>query len=287
MPVQATFYQRLFHRDLFVSPVTQQLRVTMMRRHFSDRVCLIMSLLLLFYIGWYILESPNRVLRYKHDRAEELAYNRALNSSTPMIQNTQICSLDEVDLLFIIISYSSHFLERQAIRETWGSMPDLFGVHSQRLFVIGYQPGGNFYRDILNEATHEQDILYLPVSDYSTTLKEIHGYRWLEQHCSRVVYLFKTEDDLFVNSFLLHELVRELKTNPNEFQNRHLYKISISPLLLGQTSPYINKFLFGWSYQPGRPERNITVSPYYVTYAEYPNELYPRYCSGLNFICFL
>jgi hypothetical protein len=282
MPVRTTFYQRLFHRDLFVSPITHHVRASVMRRHFSDRVCLFMSLLLLFYIGWYIFDTPNRHGRYQIDRAEELAYARAINSSSPILQNTQICELDEVDLLFIIISSSSHFLERQSIRETWGSMPDLFSVHSQRLFVIGYQLDGNFYREIANEATHEKDILYLTVKDSSITLKEIEAYRWSEQHCSTVVYLFKTEDDLFVNSFLLHELVRELKTNPEDIQNRQLYKTSLTPLFQAQTIPYRHKFLFGWSYQPGHPERNITYSPYYVTYKEYPKELYPRYCSGMN-----
>jgi hypothetical protein len=240
-----------------------------------------MSILLLFYIGWYIFIPPNRTLSFQTDPAEELAYKQAINKSSPIIQNTQICSLDEIDLLFIILSSSSHFLERHSIRETWGSMPDLFGVHSQRLFVIGYHSGGNFYTDLSNEAAHEQDLLYLPVGDHLNSLKEIHSYRWLEQHCSNVKYIFKTEDDLFVNSLLLHELIRELKSKPNNLQNRNLYNTPLDTLFLAQAAPSADKFLFGWAYQPGRPERNMTGSPHYVTYEEYPKELYPRYCSGM------
>jgi len=219
--------------------------------------------------------------RFQYDPVEELAYIQAMNKSLPIVQNTQICSLDEVDLLLIIISSNSHFLERQSIRETWGSMPDLFGVHSQRLFVIGYHLGGNFYKDLSNEAAHEQDLLYLTTDDNLNTLKELHAYRWLEQHCSNVKYTFKTEDDLFVNSLLLHEIVRELKTKPNNVENRKLYNVQLDSLFLAQKGPNSNKFLFGWAYQPGLPERNITYSPYYVTFEEYPNEMYPRYCSGL------
>jgi hypothetical protein len=244
-----------------------------------------MIVILLFYIGWYAFISSNQTLRFRIDPTEELAYTQAMNKSLPIIQNTQICSLDEVDLLLIILSSSSHFLERQSIRETWGSMPDLFGVHSQRLFVIGYHSGGNFYKDLSNEAAHEHDLLYLTVNDHSNTLKELHAYRWLEQHCSTVKYIFKTEDDLFVNSLLLHELVRELKTKPNNVQNRNLYNVVLDSLFLAQITN-ADKFLFGWAYQPGLPERNNTVSPFYVTYQEYPKEMYPRYCSGMYFVSF-
>ncbi|CAF5099363.1 unnamed protein product, partial [Rotaria magnacalcarata] len=45
-----------------------------------------------------------------------------------------------------------------------------------------------------------------------------------------------------------------------------------------------SRFLFGWSFLPGRPERTLTNSQYYVTYQEYPNELYPRYCSGFGYL---
>jgi hypothetical protein len=281
MPAETTFYQRTFHHDLFLSPISHQARSTIMKRHCSNRVCIFISFLLLIYIGWYIIISPVRQLQFRSDPTEELAYTQAMNKSLPIIQNTQICSLDEVDLLLIILSSDSHFLERQSIRETWGSMPDLFGIHSQRLFVIGYHRGANFYRDLSNEAAHEQDLLYLTIDDNLDTLKELHAYRWLEQHCSNVKYIFKTEDDLFVNSLLLHELVRELKTKSNNVQDRKLYNASLDSLFLAQIAPDQNKFLFGWAYQPGPPERNIPYSPYYVTVEEYPNAMYPRYCSGV------
>ncbi|CAF2428287.1 unnamed protein product [Rotaria sp. Silwood2] len=284
MPAQRTFYQRIFHHDLFLSPISHQQRYVLTRRNCSDRVCLLLSFLLLFYCGWYIFASSNRIFGYQRDPAEELAYKNAILTSSPILENKQICSIDEVDLVFLIVSSSSRFLERQSIRETWGSMSDMFDVHSQRLFVIGYQSGGNFYKDLVKEAAHEQDLLYLTVDDSSVTLKELHAYRWLQQHCSTVKYIFKAEDDLFVNSLLIHELIRELKTDPNNIQNRYLYNISLNSLFLAQTSSNENKFLFGWAYQPGRPERNLTISQYYVTYEEYPKELYPRYCSGFGYL---
>jgi hypothetical protein len=257
-----------------------------MRRSSKNRLFLVLLGSLICYIAWYLIYGRSRFVR---DPAEEEAYLYAISESIPMIQN-EICSSDEIDLLIIIISTGSHFLERQSIRETWGSIPDMFNVRAQRLFVVGYEYGTNLYKDISNESENERDLLYLTIDDNSMTLKELYAYSWLDQNCSNVTYTFKTEDDLFVNTFLLHELVRELKTNPDQFQNRYLYNSSLDALFLAHMNPDAHTFLFGWAFQPGKPERNASVGPYYVSYKEYPKDLYPRYCSGwylLNFYLFI
>lgn len=194
-----------------------------------------------------------------------------------------MCKLDRLDLLIVILSTSSHFLERQSIRETWGSLSDLHEIQSQRLFIIGYQSNGNFYSNLVKEAKHESDLLYLTIDDHLSTSKELHAYQWIEKHCSKVRYIFKTEDDLFVNSILLHELVRELKNPPKNNQSRSLYNVQLDSLFQTEQPPNLDKFLFGWAYAPAKPERNNTASPYYVTLKEYSRNTYPRYCSGISF----
>jgi Galactosyltransferase len=248
-----------------------------MRRTTRDRLFLALLASIIFYLAWYLINGQSHVII---DPIEEQAYIQAVSSSSPIIQNLQLCSLDQVDLLLVIISSGSHFLERQSIRETWGSISDVFNVHSQRLFIVGYQYGANLYKDLANEAQHEQDLLYLPVEDDSMTLKELQAYRWLEKVCSNVTFTFKTEDDLFVNTYLLHEIIRELKTNSDQFQGRYLYNSSLDSLFLAHINPDAQTFLFGWAFQPGKPERNTSMTPYYVSYQEYDKEFYPRYCSG-------
>jgi hypothetical protein len=257
-----------------------------MRRYYSCRLYVYFALALVVYVAWHALQWPERYSRYRRDSAERLAYKRALNQSLPLFENTQICSLDAVDLVWIIVSSSSHFHERQAIRETWASMPDLFNVHSQRLFIVGYHSGEQFYHDLINEAKHERDLLYLTTDDRSMTLKELHAYRWVEQHCAYVQYTFKAEDDLFVNSLLVHELIRELNTKREKTDNRRLYNIQLDALFRARLNSETKRFLFGWAFQPAPPERNNTLSPYYVTRQEYAKALYPQYCSGsLLFKC--
>ena len=252
-----------------------------MRRSCTDRIFLLFIALLTFYIGRFLLNGNWRSTR---DPAEERAYLHAVSGSLPMIQNVGLCSADEIDLLLIIISSGGHFLERQSIRETWGSISNVFNVRSRRLFVVGYQYGSNLYKDLTNEADHEEDLLYLTVDDNLMTLKELHAYRWLEKHCPNATFTFKTEDDLFVNTFLLHEIVQELKTKPDQFQNRYLYNNSMDSLFLAHLNPDAHTFLFGWAFLPGKPERNASMTPYYVSYDEYSKELYPRYCSGRYYL---
>lgn len=248
-----------------------------MRRSRSDRIFFLLMLLLIVYICWYIFNGTHRT---KRDPAEEQAYLHAISGSLPITQNPQLCSSNKIDLIFLIISSGSHFLERQSVRETWGSMPNVFNVRSQRLFVVGYQFGSNLYRDLSNEAQHEQDILYLTVDDNSITMKELYAYRWLEKYCPNVTYTFKTEDDLFVNSILLHEIIRELKTNPHKHKDRYLYNSSLSSLFLARNNSVAHTFLFGWAFAPGKPERDAENRQYYVSYTDYSKALYPRYCSG-------
>ena len=251
-----------------------------MRRIYRGRVLLILSILLIIYIGWFIISSTSQL---KRDPAEERAYLRAISESSPILQNVHLCSSNEIDLMIIIISSGSHFLERQSVRETWGSIPNMFNVYARHLFVVGYQAGANLYQNLLNEAKNELDLLYLTIDDNSITLKELHSYRWLEINCPNVTFTFKTEDDLFVNPFLLHELVRELKTNSEQFRNRHLYNSSLESLFLAHANQDVHTFLFGWAFLPGKPERNAKMAPYYISYKEYSKESYPRYCSSLYF----
>ena len=230
-----------------------------MRRTASQRLFQCAVLGLLIYSFWFLFGNSS----FNRDTAEARAYRQAIQASSPMIHNTRLCSSEETDLVIVILSSSSHFLERQSIRETWGSVVDTHGVKSKRLFVIGYQPDSGLFTEISNEAQHEQDLLYLTAAESSMTLKEIYAYRWIDQYCPNATFTFKTEDDLFLNTFLLHELVAELKDQPDRFQNRFLYNSSLDNLFLAHINPDAHTFLFGWAFQPGKPERNASWWTYY------------------------
>ncbi|CAM4911977.1 unnamed protein product [Rotaria socialis] len=251
-----------------------------MRRHCRKRIFTLFFGCLIFYIGGYVFVSISEVTR---DSTEKIVYLHALRRSSPMEHNIELCSSNDIDLIIIIISSSSHFLERESIRETWGSMPNLMNIRSQCIFVVGYQDGNSIFEELLNEAKSKHDLLYLTVDDDSMVGKELHAYKWLEKYCSNVTFTFKTNDYFFVNTFLLHELIQELTTNPQQYQNRYLYNNSLESLFTAHINPGANKFLFGRMFQASRPHRD-KLSPFYVSYKEYPKDLYPPYCSIFGYL---
>ncbi|CAF4590643.1 unnamed protein product [Rotaria socialis] len=99
-----------------------------MRRHCRKRIFTLFFGCLIFYIGGYVFVSISEVTR---DSTEKIVYLHALRRSSPMEHNIELCSSNDIDLIIIIISSSSHFLERESIRETWGSMPNLMNIRSQ------------------------------------------------------------------------------------------------------------------------------------------------------------
>ena len=248
-----------------------------MRRQERNRIFFCLIFFLAVYAVWPLLKY---ILISYVGSDEARAYSKSVHSGMPLLDNHKLCSSRSIDLIVIIISMDSHFLERQAIRETWRSVNNIHHVISKHLFVLGYHEDGGFYGDILNEAQHHDDILYLTVDDGDATSKELQAYRWLSDNCGNATYTFKTEDDLFVNTFLLHELIHELNTETYRYQNRHLYNNSLDNLFLAHINPDAHTFLFGWAFQPGKPERNKKMAPYYVSFDEYPKDQYPRYCSG-------
>ncbi|CAF0754719.1 unnamed protein product [Didymodactylos carnosus] len=241
---------------------------------------------MIIYIVWQALISRNSHDNQFYEKHATVKRNKLRNTSIPIIENVNLCSkvLYRIDLLIVIISVDNHFLDRQSIRETFGAVADstlTMNVHSQRLFVIGYGIE-SISEEISNEAASEEDLLYLSIDDKSATLKELYAYQWLSKHCPNVTYTFKTEDDLFINTLLLQELIRELKTEPQNFQGRFLHNVSIDNMLLTRLGS--QTFLYGWAFQPGKPVRNETVKLFYVDWKEYPFELYPRYCSGFGYL---
>jgi hypothetical protein len=149
---------------------------------------------------------------------------------------------------------------------------------------MSYHSDHRYHRDVSSEAENEQDLLYLTIDEDSVTLKELYAYRWLDKFCPNVSYTFKTEEDLFVNTDVLHELVNELQTRPEQYESRFLYGQSLDKLFLAHLNPDANTFLFGWAFEAGKPERNARMKPYFVGYEEYFKDLYPRYRSGFGYL---
>lgn len=109
-------------------------------------------------------------------------------------------------LLLAIKSLTSHFARRQAIRESWGR--EIHGGNHTvvRVFLLGQTPPEDNHPDLSYmlkyESEKHQDILLWNYRDtfFNLSLKEVLFLRWMSSSCPDAEFIFKGDDDVFVNT---------------------------------------------------------------------------------------
>lgn len=165
--------------------------------------------------------------------------------------------------VILITSAVNNIQRRNSIRNTWCS-PSNFNSSSLPwtcVFLVGQSLDANDYLNLQTESQKYHDILtgsYLD-SYRNLTVKIMHGLDWVRQFC-KSDYVLKTDDDVYVNTLLLDELV-----------SRHTPKSDVYIGLVMQTD--------------GRLEvvRN-PESRWFVSMDEYPSSHYPPYASGMGYL---
>ena len=119
------------------------------------------------------------------------------------INPTHICGINGPYLLMLVHSKSNHFQERQLIRETWGSLQMYRNKTIKTVFLLGATKNKTEQRDILRESESKNDILQGDfIDDYrNMTYKNLMGLAWVSQYCPKTTFVFKVDDDIFVNIF--------------------------------------------------------------------------------------
>ncbi|XP_075269474.1 N-acetyllactosaminide beta-1,3-N-acetylglucosaminyltransferase 2 [Opisthocomus hoazin] len=122
-------------------------------------------------------------------------------------------------LLLAIKSLTSHFDRRQAIRESWGKEIKSGDVTVKRVFLLGQTPPEDNFPDLSDmiqfESETHQDILLWNYRDtfFNLTLKEVLFLKWVSSSCADVQFIFKGDDDVFVNT---HQILDYLKSLSKE-----------------------------------------------------------------------
>lgn len=112
---------------------------------------------------------------------------------------------DGPGLFVAVISAPEYFHKRDIIRRTWQrhlqsdlSLANLAGLG----FIVGLTEGDNeIQKRIEKESVMYGDILQIEMIDdyYNLTLKVVGLLNWINDHCSRVDYVLKVDDDVYVN----------------------------------------------------------------------------------------
>uniref|UniRef100_F7BLN9 Hexosyltransferase n=1 Tax=Equus caballus TaxID=9796 RepID=F7BLN9_HORSE len=184
----------------------------------------------------------------------------------PMLLNhPEKCSGD-VYLLVVVKSVITQHDRREAIRQTWGREQESAGRGRgavRTLFLLGTaakQEERVHYQQLLAyEDRLYGDILQWDFLDsfFNLTLKEIHFLKWFDIYCPNVRFIFKGDDDVFVNP-----------TNLLEF--------------LAYWRPQEDLFV-GDVLQHARPIRRKD-NKYYIPGVLYSKPSYPPYAGGGGFL---
>ncbi|KAK0066819.1 beta-1 3-galactosyltransferase 5 [Biomphalaria pfeifferi] len=170
----------------------------------------------------------------------------------------------DVELVMCVMSSRDNFVQRQAIRQTWGGYAKDKGNSARLFFFLGSEdpstePFESTQSLVENEAKIFGDVLQANFVDSyrNLTLKSISILQWVSQHCRRSRFLLKSDDDVYVN---VPFLVRTLKD-------------------MQELEDLKGIFLTGFVYSDASPIRDGT-SKWYTPYNLYKESEYPMYVSG-------
>ncbi|MCJ8737581.1 hypothetical protein PDJAM_G00025650 [Pangasius djambal] len=172
----------------------------------------------------------------------------------PMIMNhPEKCSGD-VHLLMVIKSIISQHDRREVIRQTWGKEQVVDGKKIKMLFLLGTSSNeaekANHQKLLEFEDYIYGDILQWDFMDtfFNLTLKETHFLKWFSTYCGNVRYIFKGDDDVFVNVMNILEYLESSKNTKDLFAGDVLFKAK--PIRKKENKYYIPPALYNKTHYP-------------------------------------
>ena len=159
-------------------------------------------------------------------------------------------------ILILVVSAPDNIGRRNSIRKTWASDPSM-NLRWKTMFLIGqakdstqeeYLKAENFMYNDLLRGSHRDTYQNL-------TLKTVMGLEWAAKYCD-FQFLFKTDDDVFVNPYRLMDYLEKPDT------------------------PKTNLYL-GFLRHNARPLRN---GKYAVSMEAYNKTIYPDFCLGVGYV---
>lgn len=117
----------------------------------------------------------------------------------------EITNSSTTSLFVAIISGAGYFRKREIIRQTWlrhfhSEIPSKSSLAGHG-FIVGLTTNRTIQIQIEKESQQYGDILQVDIIDdyYNLTLKVVGLINWLHNHCSSVNFVFKVDDDVYVN----------------------------------------------------------------------------------------
>ena len=176
-----------------------------------------------------------------------------------------------VFMVVLISSSPENFEVRNAIRRTWGADHLINGELLRMLFVLG-KPGDQsteMRTKLKTEDARYKDIVQGNFIDsfQNLTLKIILGLKWITRNCPHAAYLYKGDEDMFVNFKNIVHYLKKLRANGEATGNF-----------------FIGSKIFGNRRFSPENEDDAYFKKFHVSDKLYRGHYYPPYCSGGGYI---
>jgi hypothetical protein len=145
-------------------------------------------------------------------------YFRVDLAENTFINNSFICKSNDI-LLIYILSTITNFQRRQSIRQTWARKKDYQQLNNICfVFIVGIPSNSSELTSNINikhESLMYGDIVQLNITETyeNVVYKEVGALKWSYIYASHIPFLFKTDDDLIIDSLLLSDVVQFFLTN--------------------------------------------------------------------------
>ncbi|XP_075703445.1 beta-1,3-galactosyltransferase 5-like [Rhinoderma darwinii] len=160
-------------------------------------------------------------------------------------------------LVLAIKSHPASFSRRGALRGTWAKQVDIFDYRVRHVFLMGQSHDNKHMELVKMEREEYGDILLWDFLEghHNLSLKERCLLEWLHYNLPQASFIFKGDDDTFVNPTSLVRFIKEHSSSPSTLH--------------------------------GALQRHSIVlrhSKYKVSYTLFPNSKYPYFLSGGGFL---
>ncbi|XP_067369110.1 N-acetyllactosaminide beta-1,3-N-acetylglucosaminyltransferase 2 isoform X1 [Channa argus] len=141
-----------------------------------------------------------------------------------MLDEPHICKRPPF-LLLAVKSQVSHFDRRQAIRQSWGRAGVITNHTVVTIFLLGnataWDHHPNLSSSLRDESIRHKDIIQWDYRDsfFNLTVKEVLFLEWIQTRCPDARFIFKGDDDVFVNTYRILDFLKGL----SEAKGRDLF----------------------------------------------------------------
>ncbi|XP_061175686.1 beta-1,3-galactosyltransferase 5-like [Saccostrea echinata] len=223
------------------------------------------------YNEWRGRHRLKLIAKIKSGNGSQRQYNQISKSGMWNVSNSVNIHLPEprceskLVILILICSSVQNFHQRNAIRNSWCKTNSNNKYSWHCVFLVGQAEESGKYLELTQKLEKEKDkyrdILQGSYTDTyrNLTYKVMHGLTWATAHCHSK-FVLKTDDDCFVNTQLLYDLV--------------LHHQDISSLYIGKVTNDLEK---------RKVIRNVE-NRWHVSEFDYSRDYYPPYASGAGYL---